>query len=177
MLFRSGGSATLPCTTKLLAQATNLQPDSINVTVNPVPSITVGTLTVGSGLQDNTSFTLGAPNHGNINVTVTSSNAALLVSPNATTAGTGQITIPVLDGVQTVGFYLQGLEGQTGSLSATVTVSAPGFTNGTSTITVVQAALDLQGLPTSTTPLSPSNFVYARVGTAAAGQRDRKSVV
>ncbi|HXV90004.1 MAG TPA: Ig-like domain-containing protein, partial [Gemmatimonadales bacterium] len=44
-----GGSAPLPCTTKLLAQATNLLADSINVTVNPVPGITVGTLTVGSG--------------------------------------------------------------------------------------------------------------------------------
>jgi hypothetical protein len=133
------------------------------------PGITVGALTVGSGLQDNTSFTLGAPNHGNINVTLTSSNPAVLLSPNATTAGQGQITLPVADGVQTVGFYVHGLEGQTGSVTATVTVSAPGFTNGTASETVVQAALDLQGLPTATTPLTPSSFVYARVGTAAAG--------
>jgi hypothetical protein len=133
------------------------------------PGITVGALTVGSGLQDNTSFTLGAPNHGNINVTLTSSNPTMLLSPNATTAGTNQITIPVLDGVQTVGFYVQGLEGQTGTVTATATVSAPGFTNGTASETVVQAALDLQGLPTTTTPLTPSSVVFARVGTAAAG--------
>jgi hypothetical protein len=77
-----------------------------SVTVSQ-PGITVGTLTVGSGLQDNTSFTLGAPNHGNISVTLTSSDAGVLLSPNATTAGTGQITLPVADGVQTVGFYVQ----------------------------------------------------------------------
>jgi hypothetical protein len=134
------------------------------------PGISVGSLTVGSGLQDNTSFTLGAPNHGNINVTLTSSNAAVLLSPNATTAGTSQITLPVADGVQTVGFYVQALEGRTtDTIRATVTVTAPGFSDGTATMTAQQAALDLQGLPTTTTTLSPSNFVYARVGTAAAG--------
>jgi adhesin/invasin len=161
-----GGTATLPCTTKILAQATNLQPDSINVTVNPMPGITVGSLTVGSGLQDNTSFTLGAPNHGNINVTVTSSDAGVLLAPNATTAGTSQITLPVADGVQTVGFYVQALEGRTtDSIVATVTVSATGFSDGTGTMTAVQGALDLQGLPGSTTTLSASNALYARVGT------------
>jgi len=128
------------------------------------PSITVGSLTVGSGLQTNTSFTLGAPNHGNINVDLVSSNPALLLAPDATTPGTDSIRVPVADGVQSVSFYMQGLEGQTGSVTATVTVKAPGFTNGTSTGTVVQGALDLQGLPTATTPLTPSNFVYARVG-------------
>ena len=165
-----GGSAPLPCTTKLLAQATNLLADSINVTVTPVPGISVGTLTVGSGLQDNTNFTLGAPNHGDITVTLTSSNAAVLLSPNATTAGQSQITLPVADGVQTVGFYVQALEGRTtDTIQATVTVSAPGFSDGTATMTAQQAALDLQGLPGTTTTLSPSNFVYARVGTAGAG--------
>ena len=126
------------------------------------PGITVGSVTVGSGLQINTSFTLGAPNHGAINVTVASSNAAALVSPDAVTPGTSQITIPIADGVTTVGFYVQGLEGQTGT--PTITVSASGFTNGTGTATVVQAALDLQGLPAQTTPLTPSSFIYARVG-------------
>jgi hypothetical protein len=128
------------------------------------PGITVGSVTVGSGLQINTSFTLGAPNHGNFSVTIQSSNGAALVAPDATTPGASQITIPVANGVQTVGFYVQGLEGQTGSVTATITVSAPGFTNGIGTATVVQGALDLQGVPTATTPLTPSSFVFARVG-------------
>ncbi|HEY6108566.1 MAG TPA: hypothetical protein VIV56_06630, partial [Gemmatimonadales bacterium] len=128
------------------------------------PGITVGSVTVGSGLQINTSFTLGAPNHGNINVTLTSSNPAILVSPDNATAGQSQITIPVPDGTQTVGFYVQGLEGQTGTVTATVTVTASGFTNGTASETAVQGALDLQGLPATTTPLTPSSPVFARVG-------------
>ena len=133
------------------------------------PSISVGSLTVGSGLQTNTSFTLGAPNHGNINIDLVSSNPALLLAPDATTPGADSIRIPVADGVQSVSFYMQGLEGQTGSVTATVTVKAPGFTNGTSTGTVVQGALDLQGLPTTTTPLTPSNFIYVRVGIPQSG--------
>jgi hypothetical protein len=162
-----GGSATLPCTTKLFAQATNLQPDSITVTVNPIPGITVGQVTVGSGLQINTSFTLGAANHGNINVQLTSSDPGVLLSPDNATAGTSQITIPVADGTQTVGFYVQGLEGRTtDTVRASVTVTAPGFSNGTATMTSQQAALDLQGISGSTTTLSPSSFVFARVGIA-----------
>jgi hypothetical protein len=133
------------------------------------PGISVGALTVGSGLQDNTSFTLGAPNHGNFNVTITSSNSAVLLSPNATTAGTNQITISVPDGVQTVGFYVQGLEGLTSTVSGTITVSATGFADGTASETIVQAALDLQGVP-GTLPVGAADAnIYARLGTPGAG--------
>ncbi len=66
-----GGSAPgLPCTTYVVATAPNLQPDSVFVTVSPLPTISVGAVTVGSGLQTNTSFTLGASNHGGVTVTV-----------------------------------------------------------------------------------------------------------
>jgi hypothetical protein len=162
-----GGSATLPCTTKLFAQATNLQTDSITVTVNPIPTITVGAVTVGSGLQVNTSFTLGAANHGGVSVQLTSSDPGVLLAPDATTAGQNQITVPVANGTQTVGFYVQGLEGRTtDTVHATVTATAPGFTNGTAIETSQQAAIDLQGIPTSTTTLSASSFAYARLGIA-----------
>jgi hypothetical protein len=136
---------------------------------NMTPGISVGALTVGSGLQDNTSFTLGAPNHGNFNVTITSPNSAVLLSPNATTAGTNQITISVPDGVQTVGFYVQGLEGLTSTVSGTITVSATGFADGTASETIVQAALDLQGVP-GTLPVGAADAnIYARLGTPGAG--------
>jgi hypothetical protein len=128
------------------------------------PGISVGSLTVGSGLQDNTSFTLGAPNHGGVNVTLTSSDPAILLSPNATTPGATQITIPVANGTQSVGFYVQGLEGQTSGTTGTVTVSAPGFNNGVANETVLQAALDLQGVPaTITAGAADANF-YVRLG-------------
>ena len=67
-----GGTATLPCTTKLLATAPNIQPDSINVTVNSIPQITVSAPTVGSGLQVGASVNLGASNHGGVTVHVQS---------------------------------------------------------------------------------------------------------
>jgi hypothetical protein len=136
---------------------------------NATPNISVGSLTVGSGLQDNTSFTLGAPNHGNFTVTLTSSNAAILLAPNATSAGASQITIPVANGVQTVGFYVQGLEGLTTTVSGTVTVTATGFNNGVATQTIVQAALDLQGVPGTMAVGAPDASIYVRIGTPAAG--------
>ncbi len=134
-----------------------------SVTVSQ-PGISVGATTVGSGLQTSTSFFLGAPTHGGVTVTVTSSNPAMLVSPNATTAGSSQISIVVPNGTQSVGFYVQGLEGQTQLVTATVTVSASGFTDGTAPITVVQGGITVNGLPGTTTLLSPASVVYAYVG-------------
>jgi len=134
-----------------------------SVTVSQ-PGISVSATTVGSGLQTSTSFFLGAPTHGGVTVTLTSSNAAMLLSPNATTAGASQISMAVPNGTQFVSFYVQGLEGQTQSVTATVTVSASGFTDGTAAITVVQAGITVNGLPGTTTTLSSSNAVYAYVG-------------
>ncbi len=128
------------------------------------PGISVGATTVGSGLQTSTSFFLGAPTHGGVTVLVTSSNPAMLVSPNATTAGSSQISIVVPNGTQNVGFHVQGLEGQTQLVTATVTVSASGFTDGTAPISVVQSGITVNGLPGTTTLLTPSSAVYAYVG-------------
>jgi hypothetical protein len=135
-----------------------------------VPAITVGAVIIGSGLQDNTSFTVGAPQHGGVTVTLTSSNPEILLSPNATTAGQNQITIAVPNGTQSVGFYVQGLEGHTGGASTSdVTVSAPGFTTGTGVQTIVQPALDLQGVPTTMAAGAADVGIYARLGTPATG--------
>jgi hypothetical protein len=71
--------------------------------------------------------------------------------------------------VQTVGFYVQGLEGLTSTVGGTVTVTATGFSDGVATQTIVQAALDLQGVPTTMAVGAPDANIYARVGTAAAG--------
>lgn len=161
-----GGAAPgLPCTTYVVATAPNLQPDSVQVTVSPLPTISVGTLTVANGLQDNTSFTLGAANHGGVTVTLSSADPAILLSPNSTTAGTSSITIPVANGTQSVGFYVQALEGRiSDTVNATVTVSAPGFSNGTAVMRAIPGWLDLQGLPTTTTTLTPATAFYARLG-------------
>ncbi|MEP6474944.1 MAG: hypothetical protein ABJC74_14565, partial [Gemmatimonadota bacterium] len=159
------GVATLPCTTRILATAANLQPDSVTVTVSPIPTISIGAATVANGLQQNTSFTLGAANHGGVTVTVSSSNPAILVSPDAVTPGTSSFQVAVPNGTQGVGFYVQALEGRiSDTVVATVTATAPGFSNGTALMSAVPGAIDLQGVPGTTTTLSASNAIYARLG-------------
>ncbi|MGH7895816.1 MAG: beta strand repeat-containing protein, partial [Candidatus Binatia bacterium] len=159
-----GGSATLPCTTKLLAQAANLQPDSINVAVNPVPGITVNAATVGSGLQVGAFGNLGASNHGGTTVTLTSGNSNLLLSTSASLPGSSSITVFVPNNSTGFNYTVQALEGLTGTTPVTVTATAPGFASGSGTISLVQGAIDLIGPPTSTTTLSPTNNIYARSG-------------
>ena len=161
-----GGSAALPCTTMLVATSPNLQPDSISVTVNPAPGITLSGLSpTGAGLMDAGSISLGASNHGGVLVTIASSNpGVVLVSPNSTTPGTDTVQVFVLNGTSFVSYYIQGVEGTTGA--ATITVSAPGFNNGTTAATIVAPGIEFHGLPGSTTSLSADNQVYAQVGVA-----------
>ncbi|MGE0161056.1 MAG: hypothetical protein AB7T31_16795, partial [Gemmatimonadales bacterium] len=158
-----GGAATPPCQTYVVATAPNVVQDSVLVSVTPQPGITLGARTVGGGLQENTSFTLGVGNHGGSTVTVASSDATrVLVAPDATTPGAASFDVNVPNGTAGVGFYVQGVEGATGT--ASVTVSAAGFNQGSATMTVVQPGIILAGLSASTTTLSPDNQFYAYVG-------------
>ena len=103
---------------------------------------------------------LEASNHGGVTLRITSSNAAVaLVAPNATTAGTAFIDVPVANGTTTVSFVVQGVEGQVGSV--TVSASASGFTGTTSgIINVVTPAVSLlNSLPASTTSLVDEQWV------------------
>jgi hypothetical protein len=128
------------------------------------PGITLSSGNVGSGLQVSASGNLAAPNHGGVGVTLTSGNAALLFSPNATTPGTSSITVNVPNGQTFFSYYVQGLEGQTGTRPVTLTASAPGFADGTTTYNLMQGAIDLIGVPANTTTLSPIASIYARTG-------------
>ncbi|MGD2046094.1 MAG: hypothetical protein PVH96_07720 [Gemmatimonadota bacterium] len=158
-----GGSATLQCQTYVRATSTNITPDSVLVTVSPAPTITVGDRTVGSGLQQVVTGSLGVTNHGGTTLTLTSSDpSTVLVSPNDTTPGTASIQIDVPDGSSGYNFYAQAPEGQTGS--ATLTATATGFNQGAGTTTVVQAGLVISGLSTNTTSLSPDDDFYASIG-------------
>ncbi len=130
------------------------------------PGITVNGTTVGSGLQVNASGSLGAPNHGGVTVTLISSNGALLLSPDANTPGTSSINIFVPNGTQSFGFYEQGLEGQTDTVTAAITATASGFTTGNGTADVVPAAFDVIGLPSSPTAGGPDVAFYVRTGIA-----------
>jgi len=165
----SAGTAPLPCTTYVVASAANIALDSVNVTVNPVPGISItASGTIGSGLQVGHSGSLGASNHGGVTVRITSADpAVVLVSPNATTPGTAFIDIPVVAGGSFFSYTVQAVEGQTGT--AALTATAPGFTNGTGNITAVTPAVDIIFLPTSTTSFSPNSGFQIRLGIPNAG--------
>lgn len=164
MQLTYAGTASLPCSSQFKVTAPNIQPDSINVTVNPQPGISLSTATVGSGLQVNVSGSLGASNHGGATVTLTSGNPNLLLSPNSTTPGSSTLNVVVPNNQTFFAYYVQALEGQTGTTPVTVTASATGFSNGNASIDLVQGALDLINVPSSTTTLSPISHMYARTG-------------
>lgn len=133
-----------------------------HITIVP-PAFTVNSATVGAGLQKATSFQLNGTNHGGITVTLTSADPSrLLLSPNATTAGSASITVPVANGVGTMNYFVQGIEGVTGSV--TVTATATGFNNGSNAMTVVQSALDISGLRNDMTTAAPDDPFTVRVG-------------
>jgi len=159
-----GGSTNLPCTTKLKVTAPNIQPDSINVTVSPVPLITLSTPTVGSGLQINTNGSLGASNHGGVTVHLVSGSPNLLLAPDANTPGAGTLDVSVLPNQSSFSYVVQAVEGLTGTTGVTVQASAPGFANGSATTNLVQGAIDLTGVPANTTTLTPSTVLTVRAG-------------
>jgi hypothetical protein len=111
------------------------------------PGISVNsTAEVGAGLQAGLSASLGASQHGGVDVTITSSAPSLvLVSPDAATAGTSSIVVPMTNGATSFSFYVQGLENTGGT--GVVTLSAPGFTSATVTVTVRPPGLEIVGLP------------------------------
>ena len=172
-----GGSATVPCTTTVSASAINFVGDSVSVTVNPSPAISVTpTDTVGVGLQSANNATLGSSQHNGVTVTIASSDPSrVLVSPDATTAGTASFTRNLPNGQISIPYYVQGVQTTTTPLP-TVTVSAPGFGSGQQEVTVVTPGVQIQSLITTTTTLSTSETA----GTPKSGSptaRARPSVV
>lgn len=129
------------------------------------PGISVGGGIVGSGLQRQQSFTLGAPQHGGVDVVVKSTAPGVLkVSPDANTPGTDSIIVHVNNGNTGGNFYMQGMEGQTGA--PTIQVSAPGFTDGSAGANVVQPAIEVTQVPTSPSSGAANTAIWAQVGVA-----------
>ena len=101
--------------------------------------------------------------------TVTSSApGVVLVSPDGAVAGAAGFEVLVANNATFVPLVVQGVEGATGT--ATVTLSAPGFTSATITVTVTPPAIEIQSLPTSVGAGS-ANAVgwYVQVGIPCAG--------
>jgi hypothetical protein len=85
-----------------------------------------------------------------------------LVAPNSTTPGSDTIVVFVPNGSSSFGYYVQGVEGQTGTV--TITGQASGFTNGTTTATILQPGVEILGLPTSIAAGAADVAFYAQVG-------------
>ncbi len=143
---------------------------SVNMTVSAPPlSFQYSPITVGAGLMllyDSSNWVnLGATDHGGVTVHIQSSNPGVaLISPNGSTAGTESIDIFVPNGQGYAYFVAQGVEGAPTPSSVSFTVSAPGFTDGTGTVEVVQPALRISALNASTTTSSPNDPFTVDVG-------------
>lgn len=156
----AGGVTRLLATTQLPNRPLTSGTGTITVTQ---PGQTLFTASVGAGLQRSTSGSLGAGAHGGVTVRLTSADPSrLLLSPNATTAGTPFIDIPVASGNTTYGFYLQGVEGQTGTVA--VTATTPGFTTGTNNYTVLAPRVELISVNPALTTLSNNSGFGVRIG-------------
>ena len=166
VLITYGGTATLPCSTYVVASGpAGFGIDSVQANVAVPPTLSSATVNIGSGLQRNTSVTLGASNHGGTTVhLVSNAPGSVLLAPDQVTPGTASIDVPVGINGTAASFYYQGVEGRTAD-TVTFTASAPGFTTATWTVRVWQPVIDLQGLATSATPLDANRGTYVRIGT------------
>jgi hypothetical protein len=141
---------------------TNVNGGSRTITVS-APSVNLSPVIVGSGLQRSWSGSLGAPNHGGVTVTITSSSPGVaVVAPDASTPGTASVGIPVADGSTNFSFYVQGLEGQTGT--PTITAEASGFLDAAPTVTVIQPGLDISSISTTYSASAANDPFNVRIG-------------
>ncbi len=162
------GSTVLSATAPGARQGSSTVGTTVTVTT---PGITLGTPTsVGSGLQTGSgaSGSLGAANHGGVNVIVKSSNPGVLrVARFANEVATDSIIIPIADGAGAFSYVIAGVEGQTGSVQ--ISARAAGFIDGTATATVVQPTLELFSLGTTITAGVADRAFVVRTGNLNAG--------
>ncbi|HEY0779428.1 MAG TPA: hypothetical protein VGD56_15785, partial [Gemmatirosa sp.] len=123
---------------------------------------------VGAGLRYGYFYVqLGAPAPaGGLDITVkTSSASTLLVAPEtgqAATVGSATTTLHV-DARSSNGFLdVDGVENASGTV--TITASAPGYTNATTSISVTPVGAALGGLPSSLATSASPSAIYASVG-------------
>jgi hypothetical protein len=121
---------------------------------------------IGAGLMEPGAYfaLLGAPLHGGVTVRIASGDPAKLkVSATDTAAGSNFVDVAVADGQQYAYFYVQGVEGATGT--ATISATQAQFTPGTSgTIEVVVPAYQLSSLPSAVGATADTFMFYAMIG-------------
>jgi hypothetical protein len=162
LTFTYGGSATLPCTSRVIVNAANIQPDTINVTVSAVPVISAPNVTAGAGLMPSTTINLGASNHGGVLFSVISLDPTIATTSFGTSApAADSVGFNISNGSAQAFIPIHGISVGT----ATLVAKAPGFITDTFTVTVVTPAVDINGLPATTTTFSPNDPFVVRTGT------------
>jgi hypothetical protein len=86
----------------------------------------------------------------------------ILLAPDGTTAGTAFIDLFIPDGQTSKDFYVQGINGVTGTVALTATNAA--FTTGTRNVELVQGAINIYNLSTSLAVASADYPFYVRTG-------------
>ncbi|MGB2712864.1 MAG: hypothetical protein WBC51_01710, partial [Vicinamibacterales bacterium] len=168
-----GGTATLPCTSTLTLTAPGLTPHVVDVTVNAVSNITLfapGGIRVGGGLTTSLSadgwglsWQLGDGNHSGGTMRIRSLDPAkLLVARDGNAPGQEFIDVTLNAAQTTVAFGLKAVEGQTGTVDITATMT--GYNSGTVSADVVNPALQVVSLPPTTTAQSPESVFLVAVG-------------
>ena len=150
-----------PGTTTLHARGAGLTETTATVNVTPAPAINVGSLAnLGKDLQRPFSLSLGEPAPaGNLTVTLTSADPSkVLLSTGATTAGSASIAVTFSAGNSgsSTTVYAQSLAN---SGTVQVTASAPGYANGSGSVSLVPSGFYFISGNITTTTLSSDDLV------------------
>jgi hypothetical protein len=141
-------------TTTLRATGTGLNEATAAITVNPAPALTLSSAAVGRDLLTSSNGSLAAPAPaGNLQVTITSADPSKVLLATASGGnGSGSITLQVGAGNSSIPtFYIYGLDG---SGTVQLTATAPGYANGTTTVTLRPSGFVISSDSFTTTALS-----------------------
>lgn len=153
-------SATAPGT----RQAASAAGTTVTVTT---PGITMNApLTVGAGLQTGSgqaTVSLAAAQHGGVTLIIRSSNPAVArVALNVDEVATDSIVVAVPNGTATVNYVIAGMETDSGAVQ--ISAQASGFTDGTTTATVVSSVIDISSTGNTIVTGSADRVLRVRVG-------------
>jgi trimeric autotransporter adhesin len=161
-----GGTATLPCTTRIVVSGPEgFTTDSVTTNVGAIPGFNLSASSLGSGLQRNIGASVTTSNHPGVLVRVTSLDSSIvLVSPSVATAGSGSYETTLLPGATSIPLVISSVAGRIADTIA-VRVEATGFATGTFSVYVWQPVFQLTGLNATGSTLAADDPFYVTVGT------------